>query len=380
MKAALPERLSFFRIFAAPHSTSDMIKYEDLTKQLKAGQFKPVYLLHGEEPFYIDCICSFFENHVLDEADRDFNQSVLYGKDVTVADVLANAKQFPFGAPYRVVILKEAKDLFNLKGSSKSSKGEENASLEETDFSKKDKGSAEFAQLQAYAKEPTQSTILVICYKYKKLTAAQCKPFEQHGEVFLSEGEKDWNLSKWILKQAGRFHFTMDDTTATLLAEHIGNDLSRINSEFEKLRVILPNGGAITPDVVEKYIGISKEYNIFELQDALGNRNEPKAYKITLNFAQHLKENPNVKTILMLFRFYNNMLRYHLSPDKSSETTRKIFGNLAFRMVPMAQKHSIAQLTRIISLLREYDMKTKGLDNNCEEGELLKELIYKILH
>ena len=117
-----------------------MIKYEDLTKQLKAGQFKPVYLLHGEEPFYIDCICSFFENHVLDEADRDFNQSVLYGKDVTVADVLANAKQFPFGAPYRVVILKEAKDLFNLKGSSKSSKGEENASLEETDFSKKDKG------------------------------------------------------------------------------------------------------------------------------------------------------------------------------------------------------------------------------------------------
>ena len=350
MRAVLPERLSFFRIFAAPHSTSDMIKYEDLTKQLKAGQFKPLYLLHGEEPFYIDRICSFFENHLLDEADRDFNQSVLYGKDVTAADVIANAKQFPFGAPYRVVILKEAKDMSN------------------------------FDQLQAYAKEPTQSTILVICYKYKKLTAAQYKPFEKHGEVFLSEGEKDWNLDKWILKHAGRFNFTMDNNTAALLAEHIGNDLSRIYNEFEKLRVILPNGGALTPDIIEKHIGISKEYNIFELQDALGNRNEPKAYKITLNIAQHLKDNPNVKTILMLFRFYNNMLRYHLTPDKNSDTGKKIFGNLAFRMVPMAQKHSIAQLTRIISLLREYDMKTKGLDNNCEEGELLKELIYKILH
>lgn len=327
-----------------------MISYEALTSQLKDRQFKPVYLLHGEEPFYIDRICLFFEKYLLEESERDFNQSILYGKDVTAADVIANAKQFPFGSPFRVVILKEAKNL------------------------------PDFDQLKSYALNPTESTILVICYKYKKLTAAQYKPFEKHGVVFESVGEKDWDVYKWILKIAQRFRFTLDVETANLLAEHIGNDLSRIYNELEKLRVILPNGGNLTPDVIEKYIGISKEYNIFELQDALGNRNEQKAYKITLNFTQHLKENPNIKTIATLFKFYNNLLRYHLSSDKSMDAAKQIFGKIAFRQVPMAQNYTVPQITRIISILREYDMKTKGVDNNCEDGELLKEMIYKILH
>ncbi len=331
-----------------------MIKYEELTSQLKNRQFAPVYLLMGEEPFYIDQICKFFENHVLDEADRDFNQAVLFGKDNSAADVITNVKQFPFGSPYRLVIVKEAKEL------------------------------RDFDKLAEYAQNPISSSILVVCYKYGKLKTAQTKAFEKHGVVFESVGVKDYQLADWISKQSTRFKFQLDSITANLLAEHIGNDLSRIYREFEKLKVILPPNSSITPDVVEKFIGISKEYNIFELQDALGSQNVQKTYKIMVNFSQHLKENPNIKTITMLYTFYNKMLKYHLSPDKSNETQRKIFGNLPpsilSKNIQYAQHHTIPQLTNIISILREYDMKSKGVDTNCDEAELLKEMIYKIIH
>ncbi len=331
-----------------------MIKYEELVNQLKNRQFAPVYLLMGEEPFYIDQICKFFETKVIDESDRDFNQVVLYGKDTNVADVIANAKQFPFGSEYRLVIVKEAKDL------------------------------KEIDKLKSYVENPLASTILVICHKYGKLKANQYKPFEKHGVVFESVGIKDWNLPDWVQKQAIRFHFQLDPHTAALLTEQIGNDLSRIYSEFEKLKVVLPPNSTITADVVEKYIGISKEYNIFELQDALGSRNIQKTYKIINNFTQHLKENPNIKTILMLYNFYHKMLKYQLSAEKDTDAQRKIFGNLPpsilSKNVQYAQYHTIPQLTNIISVLREYDMKSKGVDANCEEAELLKEMIFKIIH
>ncbi|MBR4919368.1 MAG: DNA polymerase III subunit delta [Bacteroidales bacterium] len=330
-----------------------MIKYEELVAQLKSRQFKPVYLLMGEEPFYIDRICRFFENKVIEEADRDFNQVVLYGKDTSSAEIVANAKEFPFGSQYKLVIVKEAKDLKDID------------------------------QLKSYVENPAESSILVICYKYGKLKATQYKAYEKKGVVFESVGIKDWNLPEWVQKTASAFKFQLDAQTANILTEHIGNDLSRIFNEFEKLKVILPPGSSITPDVVEQYIGISKEYNIFELQEALGSRNAQKTYKIIHNFTQHLKENPNIKTILMLYNFYHKMLMYHLSPDKSNEALRAIYGNLPpmimSKNVRYAQSHTIAQLTNIISVLREYDVKSKGVDSNSEEGELLKEMIYKIL-
>ena len=329
-----------------------MIKHEELVTQLKSRQFKPVYLLMGEEPFYIDQICKFFENKVIDEADRDFNQVVLYGKDTSAAEIVANAKEFPFGSQYKLVVVKEAKDLKDID------------------------------LLKSYVENPAESSILVVCYKYGKLKATQYKAYEKKGVVFESVGIKDWNLPDWVLKTASRFKFQMDVQTANVLSEHIGNDLSRIYNEFEKLKVVLPAGSTITPDVVEQYIGISKEYNIFELQEALGSRNIQKTYKIIHNFTQHLKENPNIKTILMLYNFYHKMLMYHLSPDKSNEALRAIYGNLPpmilSKNVRYAQSHTITQLTYIISVLREYDVKSKGVDSNCEEGELLKEMIYKI--
>lgn len=330
------------------------MKYEELLAQLQKGTFAPIYLLMGEEPLYIDLLCKFFENNVIAEADRDFNQVVLFGKDVDASEIIANVKQFPFGSPVRLIIVKEAKDLKN------------------------------FDALKGYVENPITSSILVICYKYGKLRATQTKAYEKHGVVFESVGVKDWNLADWIQKQAVTFDFKLSPTTATVLAEHIGNDLSRIYREFEKLQIILPPKSEITPDVIEKYIGISKEYNIFELQEALGSKNIPKTYKITANFIQHLKENPNIKTIMMLFNFYHKMLMYHLLPDKSSDNLAQIYGHIPpsilSKNIQYAQNHSFAQLTSIISILREYDVKSKGVDTNCEEGELLKEMIYKILH
>lgn len=332
-----------------------MIKLEDLKSQLKAKQFAPVYLLMGEEPFYIDQICKYLENNVIDEADRDFNQVVLYGKDTTAADVIGSAKEYPFGSPHRLVILKEAKEMRGIEG------------------------------LQPYVENPLPSTILVVCYKYGKLSAKQCKPYEKHGIVFESVGVKDYNLSSWIEKQAKIFKFQIDPVTANMLAEHIGNDLSRIHKELEKLRVIFPPNQIITPDIVERYIGISKEYNIFELQEALGNRDQQKALKIMLNFAQHQRENPNIKTIGMLYSFYQKMLHYHLAADKSSTNLSYIFKNnnnyVVKKNLGYTQHYTLQQLINIMNILEEYDAKSKGVNvDSMDAGELLKELIYKILN
>lgn len=340
---------------AAKKTNSSSISYSDLVAQIKKKEYAPVYLLHGEEPFFIDRLCKMFEESILEPEERDFNQVVLYGKDTSVDMVLANAKQFPFGSPYRVVILKEAKELKNIE------------------------------LLDAYVQSPSPQTILVVCYKYGKLKAAQTKAYASHGVVFVSEGIKDWNLAAWIQDLASQtFNYKLNPQTAAVLSEHIGNDLSRIFTEFQKLQVVLPPGSEITPDVVEKYIGISKEYNIFELQDALGSRNLSKVYNIMLNFTMHLKDNPNIRTISMLFSYYHKMIRYHLLPDKSNDAMRTVFGNLPpgiiARNVGIANNHTLPQLTRIISILREYDVKSKGVDANNDEGELLKEMIYKITH
>ena len=334
---------------------SNSIKYSDLVAQIQQKQFAPVYLLQGEEPFFIDRLTKMFEEGILEPEERDFNQVVLYGKDTSVDMVLANAKQFPFGSPYRVVILKEAKELKNIE------------------------------LLDAYVQNPSPQTILVVCHKYGKLKAAQTKAYSKNGVIFVSEGVKDWNLAAWIQDLADQtFNFRLSPQSAAVLSEHIGNDLSRIFTEFQKLQVVLPAGSEITPAIIEQYIGISKEYNIFELQDALGSRNLSKAYNIMLNFTMHLKDNPNIRTISMLYSYYHKMLRYHLLPDKSNDAIRTVFGNLPpgiiARNVGIANNHSLPQLTRIISILREYDVKSKGVDANSDEGELLKEMIYKITH
>lgn len=327
---------------------------DELISQLKKKEYKPLYLLHGEEAYYIDQVADFIEANVMDEADRDFNQIVLYGGEVDSAMVIDNAKQYPFGVPYRVVIVREAQLLGKLN------------------------------LLASYAENPSPSTILVLCYKYGKAKADLVKPFNKNGVVFTSEKLRDYQMPPWIIKQTQKYNFTITQIAANILAEHIGEDLSRVDSELQKLKVTLPEHSEITPEIIERNIGISKEYNIFELQNALGERNVNKAYKIALNFCQNPKENPNVKTISVLYSYYSKLLAYQFDTVRSKESIKEIFGNMHPYVLKTyteaAQHYSMAELKIIISILREFDVKAKGVDTSASQEDLLKELIYKILH
>ncbi|MBR4218650.1 MAG: DNA polymerase III subunit delta [Bacteroidales bacterium] len=327
---------------------------DELISQLKKKEYKPLYLLHGEEAYYIDQVADFIEANVMDEADRDFNQIVLYGGEVDSAMVIDNAKQYPFGVPYRVVIVREAQLIGKLN------------------------------LLASYAENPSPSTILVLCYKYGKAKADLVKPFNKNGVVFTSEKLRDYQMPPWIIKQTQKYNFTITQIAANILAEHIGEDLSRVDSELQKLKVTLPEHSEITPEIIERNIGISKEYNIFELQNALGERNVNKAYKIALNFCQNQKENPNVKTISVLYSYYSKLLAYQFDTVRSKESIKEIFGNMHPYVLKTyteaAQHYSMAELKIIISILREFDVKAKGVDTSASQEDLLKELIYKILH
>lgn len=330
-----------------------MTTYEAVMQQLQQKKFAPVYLLMGEEPFFIDQVADFIEENAIDASQRDFNQFLVYGKDITGGEVVALCREVPFGSPYRVIIVKEAKNLKNID------------------------------LLCKYAEKPSPQTVLVLCHKYGKLKAKQYMPFDKSGVVMASDKIKDYKLEPWVEQRAKDYGYNISRQIASVLAEQIGNDLSRIDNEFKKLKVVFAPGTEITTDIVEKYIGISKEYNIFELQNALAARDLNKVYKITYNFCNHLKENPNPATINGLASFYGKMLAFHFS-DRSAESLTKIFGNLPpFILQTKAQeanRFSIIELKRNISLLREYDAKCKGVNSVLEDAELLKELIYSLTH
>lgn len=332
-----------------------MKTFNDVMSHLQKREFAPVYLLCGEEPLYIDRIADYIEENVMDEADRDFNQVMYYAKDTQPADVIASAKQYPFGVDHRVVIVKEAQDWPSLE------------------------------PFHSYIESPSPATILVICYKYSKLKAADSKAFEKHATVVESKKVPDYKLSDWVSTCAAEHGFTIDPRGAALISEHIGNDLSRINNEFLKLKLVLPEGSAITPDVIEKYIGINKQYNAYELRDALVSRDEAKAYRIVNAFCQNLKTNPLLVTVANLFYYYNSLLLYLLSPDKSMMAQKAIFGynktdGQLKRESVIANNYSQASLIKIISVLREFDARSKGIDNEASEEDLYKEMVYRILH
>jgi DNA polymerase-3 subunit delta len=326
--------------------------YEQIITQLQKKQFAPVYFLMGDEPFYIDELSNYIEDNAMPEEQRDFNQMLLYGKETDADEVIALAKEFPFGTDKRVVIVKEAKELKNIE------------------------------RLIKYAENPSQTAIVVVCYKYAVLKATQLKAAEKGSVVFHSEKMKDYKLPAWIQSNVAKYQFRIQPAVANLLAENIGVDLSRIDNEFKKLTIFLPPNSEITAEIVEKHIGISKEYNVFELQNALAERKMDKAYKIVHYFCQNMKQAPNVVTINSLASFYMKLLAFNLS-DKSLEAKAKIFGKNDYVQkinVGYALNHSVLELQKNIAILREYDAKTKGVDSNLPDEELLKELVYKLTH
>tara|TARA_R110002167_G_scaffold237673_4_gene442855 strand:+ start:4912 stop:5913 length:1002 start_codon:yes stop_codon:yes gene_type:complete len=333
-----------------------MDEVKQIVDGIRNGNIKPVYFLFGEEPYYIDRISEYIEKNVLVEEEKGFNQMVLYGRDVSVEDIVGNAKRYPMMAERQVIIVKEAQEL-----------------------------SRTIENLTAYVDNPQPSTVLVVCYKYKKLDKRKklYKAVQKNGLLF--EGKKLYEnqVSDWIRKTLNSKGYHISPKASALLVEFLGTDLSRIHNELEKLQLVLPKETEITPVHVEAHIGISKDYNNFELKQAIGERNVVKASKIITYFAQNPKDNPFVLTISLLHNFFSQLLQYHGLQDhspKSVASALRINPYFVGEFQTAAKNYPMKKVSRIISHLREMDLKGKGVGANAlTQSDLLKELLVKII-
>lgn len=333
------------------------MSYEQIIGDLKNKVYKPVYFLWGEEAYYIDLLSSFIAGNVLSEAEQSFNQTTLYGKDSEAAQVSDLARRFPMMASHQVVVLKEAQDMKS------------------------------FGELIHYVEKPQPSTLLVINYKYKKPDKRQkiFKVLEKKAVWFESKKMYDNQVPGWIAAYASKQKYSMEPKAAALLAEFLGSDLSKIVNEVEKLTVAIgKQGETITPALVEKHIGFSKDFNQFELQDALGKRDVLKAMRIIKYFAENEKKYPFPLTIISLYYFFSKLLLFHYTKDKSKQNlaaTLKVNPFFVKDYEAAARRYSAAKLVEIISLLRVYDMRSKGYEGSTTPSkELTRELIFRILH
>ncbi len=332
------------------------MNYTDIISDLKKKIYKPVYFLMGDEPYFIDQITEYIMQHVLDETEKTFNQIILYGKDTDIRNIITTAKRFPMMAMYQVIIVKEAQHLRNIE------------------------------ELQHYLAQPLMSTILVINYKYRKIDKRTkfYKLLQEKSVVFDSEKIYEDKLPAWIsayLKDKG---VLIELPAASMLVDFLGNDISKIVNELEKLSLVLPHGtNKITSDLVERNIGVSKEFNTFELNRALAKKDIFKANQIIYYFSKNPKNNPVILVFSTLFYFFSKLLIYHTLKDKTRDNIAKALGVNPF-FVPeyqtAARNYTLGKVIEIISLVREYDLKSKGSGSIAPEGELLKELIYKIMH
>ena len=333
-----------------------MDEVKQLVTDIKNGQIKPIYFLMGEEPYYIDRISDFIEDNVLSEDEKGFNQIVLYGRDVTIDDIVENAKRYPMMSERQVVIVKEAQDL-----------------------------SRTIEKLESYASNPQLSTVLVLNYKYKKIDKRKAlyKAINKIGVVYESKKLYENQVADWIRRVLSPKDYTISPKAAQMLVEFLGTDLSKINNELEKLQIILPKGSEITPLNIEENIGISKDFNNFELRKAVGERNIVKAHQIINYFAENPKDNPMVVTVALLFNFFTQLLQFHGLSDKSPRhvaSALKINPYFVNEYISAARNFPMKKVSAVISTLREFDVKSKGVgSNNVPQGDLLKELMSRIL-
>jgi DNA polymerase III subunit delta len=331
----------------------------DVTKivsDIKKGDIKPIYFLMGEEPYYIDKISEFIEKNILTEEEKGFNQMVLYGRDVSIEEISDNAKRFPMMSERQVVIVKEAQDL-----------------------------SRTIEKLVSYVENPQLSTVLVICYKYKTLDKRKklFKAIQKSGLIYDSKKLYENQVADWIRRVLSGKNYKIDTKAALMLVEFLGNDLSKISNELVKLMVVLPLNSNITPKDVEENIGISKDYNNFELRKAIGERNVVNSNKIINYFSQNQKANPIVVTISLLNSFFTQILVYHSLNDKSKNSVAralKVSPYFVSDYATAAKNYPMRKVSEVIAVLREADVKSKGVGANLPSGEILKELLFKIIH
>lgn len=337
-----------------------MKELELIFKNIKNREFLPIYFFHGEEAYFIDLAVKALENDVLTEDEKAFDQTVIYGKDTNYNDILALARQYPMMGDKQLIIVKEAQDL----------KLNEN----------------ETKILENYAENPVESTILVFAHKHKKVDSRKkvFKTLQTKKMLFHSEPIKDYNLAKWIDEEAKKLQIKLAPGISQLLADYLGNDLSRIANELNKMKLVLKNGEVLDGKLVETHIGISKEFNVFELQKALGKKDANNAFKIAFFMGKNPKTNPIVMTIGNLYNFFSNVIVYHTLAKQSPQNIASEMGVNPYFIKDYAESarlFPLKQATRTISILREIDLKSKGLGAvNMEESELLKEMVYKILN
>ncbi|MGQ1908511.1 DNA polymerase III subunit delta [Marinifilum sp. RC60d5] len=331
--------------------------YEEILRSLKKKEYAPVYFLMGDERFFIDKITDYIIDTAISESERDFNQTILYGKDTDIGTIVTTARRFPMMSERQIVIVREAQNIKNID------------------------------QLLSYVKTPLKSTILVINYKYKSLDKRKSftKEIAKNGVLFESKKIYDNQVPDWIKKYASRLKYKIDNKAAFLLAEFLGNDLGKITNALEKLSININKSNTITPDDIEKNIGISKDYNNFELQNALGKKDVLKANQIINYFSTNEKNNPMVVTIALLHSYFSKVLKYYFIKNKVNEKAVASSLNINPFFVKDYKQASLnynpKKLVSIIELLREFDLKSKGYgDISTKHGDLLKELIFKILH
>ncbi len=336
----------------------------EILKDLKNKKYKPIYLLHGDEPYFIDLISNYIEHQLLPDAEKGFNQTVFYGKDTDMMTVLNAAKRYPMMADYQVVLVKEAQDL----------------KWGNDDIDKKG-----INPLISYLENPLPSTILAFCYKYGKFDKRKktYKAIEKSGIIFESLPLYENKIPNWIegfLEEKGH---KIHPQASLLLSEYLGNDLSKIANELEKLLLNIAPKQEVSLQHIHDNIGISKEYNVFELQTALGKKDVFKANQIINYFEANPKANPLVVTLGNLNMFFTRVLHFHYLKDRNQQNVAKELGVNPYFIKDYEQasrSFPYAKTMQIISYLREYDLKSKGVNSTTDDGGLMKELVFKILH
>ncbi|SDR83316.1 DNA polymerase III, delta subunit [Polaribacter sp. KT25b] len=333
-----------------------MNEIRNIVSDIKNGNLKPIYFLMGDEPYYIDKISDYIEENVLDEAEKGFNQQIMYGRDASVEDIVSSAKRYPMMAERQVLIIKEAQDL-----------------------------SRSIEKLLSYAENPQPTTVLVINYKYKKLDKRKKlhKAIVKSGLIYESKKLYENQVSDWIRRVLSGKKYQIEPKASQMLVEFLGTDLSKISNELDKLMIILPKETIIDDKHIEDNIGISKDFNNFELRKAVGEKNVLKSNRIINYFSENPKNNPTVMTISLLNSFFTQLLLFHGLKDKSKNSVARALGVnpyfvdeyfLAGRNYPMRK------VAQVIAFLRDADVKSKGVGANLTQEDILKELLFKILH
>lgn len=340
------------------------LKYNDIVKQIRSGSFSPVYLLWGEEDYYIDRLEAIFENEVLDDMQKEFDFSVYFGLDLKGKDkenglpgVIANCKRFPVMAPVQLIIIKEAQAI--------------------------DRWEA----LESYLQKPVASTVLVLSHKHKKIDKRKSifKLIDKVGVSFESAPLKDKDFAPWIATHIKENGYTIQNSALAMIGESLGGNLNIVANELQKLFVNLPKGAEITEEAIERYIGINKEYNVFTLEKAVLERNSVQCRKIVNYLRSNLKNMPPQMVLVQLYRLFARLLQLHALQRKGIPTQEwpAVLGLAPYfigQYEAGARRYSYPETARILHLIKEYDLKSKGMDANLSPEDLSEEFIFRILH